>query len=112
MTSDFCLSMKTHVKRVASSTMVRKYAYPTCVAVDKGPQMSTCIRSRGLGDTWLFEEKESILCFAKGQVVQEWELKDFDCNNVLQWFQNIIRRVTKPLMPQKSIIITTKEVRI
>ena len=34
----------------------------------------------GFGDTRLFEEKESLLCFAKGQVVQEWKLKDFNCN--------------------------------
>ena len=69
LTSDLVFIKNAQVDLVASSTMVRKYLYPSWVGTKYGPQTSTWIKSKGLKQILLLNGKDRIFCFAKGQTV-------------------------------------------
>ena len=54
-----------------SSTMVRKYLWPSKVDTKYGPQMSQCIRSKLLVLMWLALGKDNLFCLARGQLSQK-----------------------------------------
>jgi hypothetical protein len=44
--------------------MVKKYLKPEMEGMDKGPQMSICIKSKLLRETLVLKGKDNLFCFA------------------------------------------------
>lgn len=63
--SDFVRRRKIHVAREWSSTIVKKYLYPSIVSTEKGPQTFMCNNSKVDLQRLFGEIKDNFFCFAK-----------------------------------------------
>ena len=66
--SDLCVSKNIQVKRLQSSTKVKKNRFPSYVGLPYGPQMSQCRISNNEWETLLREVNDNLLNLARGQI--------------------------------------------